>query len=135
MYSEPEGVAFIERQWGRQTNGEGLSLAIESVAAGQAVGLIAALFRSQPGVVGLGYWVVPPERGHRYARLAIGLLSRWLLTETVTTRVEAYVQPGNRPSRRSLESCGLREEGRAPSYIDGKHDAILYSLVRNDLVV
>src|SRR5207245_3842015 len=89
VYSAAEGIAFIERQWGRQSDGEGLSLAIEAAASGEAVGLIVALFRQQRGVFGLGYWVVPPERGHGYARRAVALLARWLLDGELATRVEA----------------------------------------------
>ena len=134
VYSEAAGMAFIERQWARQTGGEGLSLAVEAVASDEAVGLIVALLRPQPGVVGLGYWVVPPERGHGYARRAVALLAPWLLTEAAISRVEALVEPANGPSRRSLERCGFREEGCLRSYLEGRYDAIIYSLVREDLL-
>jgi len=133
QYSEAAAISFIERQHGRQTDGQGLSLAVQSRTGPEAVGLICALFRPQPGVIGLGYWVVPPKRGHGYARGAIALLSRWLLVETATMRVEALVEPGNTPSRRALEGCGFQEEGCLRAYIDGKLDAIVYSLVRMDL--
>lgn len=123
---------FIERQWGRQTNGEGLSLARdggrESGRGADCRPVPFAAWRRWVGLLG-----GPTGAGRRCARLAIGLFATWLLTDTVTMRVEAYVPPDNRPSRRSLESCGFAEEGLARSYIDGKHDAILYSLVRNDL--
>src|SRR5688500_3692331 len=67
VFSPAEGVAFIERQWGRHDNNEGLSLAIEDRASQTAVGLIVGLNRPQPHVVGLGYWVVPPARGNSCA--------------------------------------------------------------------
>lgn len=65
IFSEAEGAAFIERQWGRQRDGEGLSLAIEEQARSTAVGLIALLFRPEPLVAGVGYWVIPEARGRR----------------------------------------------------------------------
>jgi len=133
QYTEAAAISFVERQHGRQTDGEGLSLAVQARSAPDAVGLICALFRAQPGVIGLRYWVVPSKRSHGYAKGAIALLSRWLLAETPTTRVEAFVEPGNLPSRRALEGCGFQEEGCLRSYIDGKLDAIVYSLVRLDL--
>ena len=131
VFSPEEGRAFIERQWGRQTGGEGLSLAIAS--DGQASGMICALFRSQAGVVGIGYFVVPPARGHGYAQRAIKLLSTWLLRVTPTTRVEAIVEPHNLPSRRSLERCGFVEEGTLRQYLAGQHDVVSYSLLLSDL--
>lgn len=133
VYSEAEGIAFIERQWGRQADGEGLSLAVEAATRCEAVGIIVALFRPQSGVVGLGYWVVPPERGHGYAGRAVGLLATWILNETAMSRVEACVEPDNPASRRTLEQCAFQEEGCLRSYLDGKYDAIMYSLLRADL--
>lgn len=133
VFSPEEGIAFIERQWGRQTDGEGLSLAIEDVGTAEAVGLIVALFRPQPSVVGIGYWVVPTGRGRGYAGRAVSLLTAWLLRDTPTSRVEALVEPANGPSSRTLERCGFQAEGRLRSYLDGKHDAIMYSLLERDL--
>jgi ribosomal-protein-alanine N-acetyltransferase len=134
VYTDQEGMAFIERQRHRQEGSEGLSLAIEPVATSRASGLVAALLRPQPGVVGLGYWVVPPERGRQLARHAIGLLSRWLLTEGPIVRVEALVAPDNHPSRRSVEACGFSREGRLRSYLGDHQDVLVYSLVRSDLL-
>ena len=135
LYLATEGLAFIERQRGRQADGEGLSLAVEAATGCEAVGLICALLRPQSGVVGLGYWVVPPERGHGYASRAVGLLATWILNETAMTRVEALVEPDNLASRRTLEQCAFQEEGCLRSYLDGKYDAIMYSLLRADLSV
>jgi RimJ/RimL family protein N-acetyltransferase len=135
VYSPAEGAAFIERQWSRLDNDEGMSLAMEERASRSAVGLIVGLFRPQPHVVGLGYWVVPPARGSGYARQAIALLAPWLLLETDTTRVEALVEPTNTPSRRALERCGFQEEGHLRSYLEGTNDAIIYSLIRSDALI
>jgi [ribosomal protein S5]-alanine N-acetyltransferase len=135
MYSRAEGTAFIERQWSRHTTGEGLSLAVEQAKGRVAVGLIVALFRPQADVVGLGFWVVPPERRRGYTTRAVALLARWLLSETTVARVEALVEPANLPSRRVLERCGFQEEGCLRSYLDGQRDAIISSLLRTDLSV
>ena len=127
------GVAFVERQRSRQTDGDGVSLAIEDAASGEAVGLVIAQLRPQRSVVGLGYWVVPPARGRGLAGRAIALLATWLLDETTTTRVEALVVPGNDPSRRTLERLGFQEEGRLRSYLDGRQDVVMCSLLAGDL--
>ena len=91
------------------------------------------MFRPQAGVLGLGYWVIPTALGNGYATRAVRLLTRWLLDRTATSRVEALVEPHNLPSRRSLEQCGFRQEGYLRSYLEGKHDAIMYSLLRGDV--
>lgn len=68
-------VAFIHRQWDRRDADVGLSLAIEEHSSGDAVGMIGAFHRPQPHVVGLGYWIVPPARGHHFAQRAIALFA------------------------------------------------------------
>jgi [ribosomal protein S5]-alanine N-acetyltransferase len=133
VFSAAEGQAFIERQWARQAGGEGLSLAIEPVAAGDAVGLVVLLFRHEPAVLGLGYWVIPEGRGHRYARRAVTMLAPWALRLGSVNRVEAIVEPANLASRRTLEGAGFQREGLLRSYLDGTIDVLMYSLVVADL--
>ena len=132
-YSDAEGFAFIERQWRRQSEGEGLSLAIERVETQTAVGLVVLLFRREPAVVGLGYWVIPAERGRRFARRAVALLAPWALHLGSVNRVEAIVEPDNVASRRTVEGAGFQPEGVLRSYLDGRLDVVMYSLIRTDL--
>ena len=133
MFSEAEGTAFIKRQWGRQSDGEGLSLAIEEEATSTAVGLIALLFRPEPLVAGVGYWVIPEARGRRFAARAVALLAPWALRQASVRRLEALVDPENLASMRALEGCGFQKEGLLRSYLKGKHDAFIYSLLPSDL--
>jgi len=116
-YEDDAGRAFIERQWSRLDNGEGISLAIESVARGGAVGLVVLMLRPQAGVAGLGYWVVGSARGNGYATRAVGLLSEWALDGVGIKRVEAWVEPGNEASLRVLEASGFELEGRLRSFL------------------
>lgn len=132
-YSEAEGMAFIERQWGRQCEGQGLSLAIEEAATRTAVGLIALLFRPEPLVVGLGYWVIPEARGRGFASRAIALLSPWALHQASVRRVEAFVDPTNTASIGALEGFGFQREGLLRSYLRGTQDVFIYSLLPSDL--
>ena len=133
VFSEAEGMAYIERQWRRQADGEGLPLAIEEVHSHAAVGFIVLLRRHQPAVAGLGYWVIPAARGHGYARRAVALLAPWALRLGSVNRVEALAEPVNGASVRTLEGAGFRREGLLRSYLDGTLDAFMYSLVRADL--
>lgn len=129
IFSEAEGAAFIERQWGRQRDGEGLSLAIEEEARSTVVGLIALLFRPEPLVAGVGYWVIPEARGRRFAARAIALLA----PQASVRRLEALVDPENLASMQALEGCGFQREGLLRSYMKGSRDAFIYSLLANDL--
>lgn len=135
-FSEEAGRAFIERQWGRSASGEGLSLAVAEAGTGTAVGLIALLHRQQPGVVGVGYWIVASRRQQGFARRALGLLSHWALSLPAVNRLEALVEPGNEGSIRVLDDAGFRREGLLRAYLDLhtlRVDVYLYSLIEGDV--
>lgn len=133
VFSEAEGTAFIRRQWGRQSDGEGLSLAIEDEATSTAVGLIALPFRAEPLVAGVGYWVIPEARGRRFVARAVALLAPWALQQGSVCRLEALVDPENLASMRALEGCGFQKEGLLRSSLKGTHNAFIYSLLPSDL--
>jgi RimJ/RimL family protein N-acetyltransferase len=65
------------------------------------------------GVVEIGYGLAAPYRGRGYGRQAVRALARWLLGQPGVTAVLAHADPGNVPSRRSLEGAGFRFEGSA----------------------
>ena len=75
VYSDTEGRAFIERQWGRQTSGRGLSLAIADVATGEAIGLVFLGLRPNETRCDLGYWLLPAARGAGSGSEAVRLAS------------------------------------------------------------
>lgn len=133
IFSEAEGMAFIKRQWSRESKGQGLSLAIEEEATSTAVGLIVLLFRSEPFVAGVGYWVIPEARGRRFAARAVALISPWALHQASVRRLEAFVDPENLSSLRVLEGSGFQKEGLLRSYLKGSQDAFIYSLLPSDL--
>jgi RimJ/RimL family protein N-acetyltransferase len=76
-FTPTEGLAFIERQWGRRTSGEGVSFAIAS--DGAAVGRATLMLR-RPGVADLGYWLVRRARGRGVGRSAVALVVDWGLS-------------------------------------------------------
>lgn len=132
VYSRPEGLAFIARQHTRLTSGQGVSLAITEEATDRAVGLVILQVRPQPGVAGLGYWLVPAARRRGTGSRAVALMTTWGLGAAGFARVEAWVEPGNTASRRLLEVCGFELEGRLRSFLTlGPHraDALVYSRV------
>lgn len=131
-YDDEAGRAFVGRQWSRLDNGEGISLAIEPLARGGAVGLIVLMLRPQADVAGLGYWIVPSARGNGYATRAVRLLSEWALGEVGIKRVEAWVEPGNDASLRVLDAAGFELEGRLRSFLSfptRRADALVLSRI------
>ena len=78
-YTDEAGRAWIDRQWSRQTDGQGLSLAIVEQTSGLAVGLVFLGLRQPEGQCEIGYWLV---RVHGRVRTeAVGLASRWVLEQ------------------------------------------------------
>jgi [ribosomal protein S5]-alanine N-acetyltransferase len=135
-FTAAEGLAWIERQWGRADKGQGLALAIADASTDEALGNVVLLFRRQPSTVEIGYWLIERARGRRLASRAVALLARWALTNAGLARVEALVEPGNIASRRVLESAGFQQEGHLRSYLvfeRRRADALIYSLLPSDL--
>lgn len=124
------GRAFIDRQGERISSGEGISLAMHDLDSDRAVGLVSLMLRPQPSVIGLGYWVVPSARRRGLARRAVALASEWAIGAGGFARIEAWVEPGNRPSQAVLLAAGFELEGRLRSFItvgDTRADALVYS--------
>jgi len=135
-FTTADGLAWIERQWGRADNGEGLSLAIADAGSDDALGAVVLMFRRQPGIAEIGYWLVERARGRRLASRAVALVARWALTDAPLARVEALVEPENIASQRVLESVGFQREGHLRSYLvfnERRADAFIYSLLPGDL--
>ncbi len=135
VYTPMEGRAFIERQWSRLENGDGLALALTDAARDEAVGHVYLGVRPQPGVFGLGYWVIPEARGRRFAARAARLASTWALDVVGVSRVEAWVFPENEPSLRTLASAGFQSEGVLRSFLtfdNERSDAVVCSRLSGD---
>lgn len=135
-FSAAEGRAFVARQWGRATSGEGLSLVISEAGPATAAGLVCLMHRQQPGVVGVGYWIVASRRRRGLARRSLELVSRWALGLPSVDRIEALVAPDNRGSISVLEAAGFHHEGILRRYFDfqgTRSDALLYALIPSDV--
>jgi len=99
---------------------------------GRAIGLVVVMLRPQPGVVGVGFWVVPSARTSGYATSAVQLASSWALGPAGFSRVEAWVEPDNVASQRVLTSSGFECEGRLRSFLSigpTRSDAYVYARV------
>jgi RimJ/RimL family protein N-acetyltransferase len=127
-YTRESGLAFIGRQHERLTSGQAVSVAIADHDTDEALGLAILQPRPQPGVAGLGYWIVPKARRRGLAGRAVGLMTGWGLTDFA--RVEAWVEPDNTASQRVLESNGFEREGLLRSFLvlgTRRADVLVYS--------
>lgn len=135
-YTEPAGRAWIERQWARQSTGQGVSLAVVEAATQRACGLMYLGLRRPEGHCEIGYWLVPSARGRSLGTEAIMLASRWVLIHTDVYRLYAHVVPDNAPSLKALATCGFSREGVLRSYLqtgDDRSDVVSLSLLASDL--
>ena len=131
-FTPAEGLAFIQRQWGRVQNSEGVSQAIVEARTDRAIGLMWVALRPQPHVGGIGYWIVPSERGQGVATAAVRLVVPWALAALDLRRLEAWVQPENLASQRVLRNAGFQQEGRLRNFLTtegGTSDALVFSAI------
>jgi len=131
-FTPAAGREYIERQWSRVDRGEGISMAIHAHDVDRAIGFIVMMLRPQPGVVGLGYGIVPSARGCGYASRAASLASTWAIGPGGFARIEAWVEPGNVASQAVLLTAGFEAEGRLRSFLGigaARSDALVYSRI------
>jgi [ribosomal protein S5]-alanine N-acetyltransferase len=131
-FTPANGLTFIHRQWSRAENGEGVSQAIIEVDIDRAIGLMWVTLRPQRHVGGLGYWIIPPERGQGVATAAVRLVVPWALDALHLNRLEAWVEPENLASQRVLRSAGFQQEGRLRDVLtikDRPSDALVFSVI------
>ncbi len=135
-YTDELGREWIERQWSRQTSGQGVSMAIAEGEDGVALGIIYLADRQPAGNCELGYWLIPAARGRGTATEAVRLASQWVLGLSGIHRLFALVVPTNEASQSVLIKCGFTREGILRSYLpqgDVALDVISYSLLDSDI--
>lgn len=89
------------------------------------------------GLAEVGYALATAHQGRRVMVRALRLLLDDLFARAALHRIEARCAVDNIPSRKVLEACGFRYEGRLRSYFElrGRRvDNLLYSLLESDLV-
>ncbi|MEV1142099.1 GNAT family N-acetyltransferase [Micromonospora sp. NPDC049799] len=134
VFSVDAGRAFLRRQWSRADSGEGVSHAIADAVTDQALGSVVLMLRPQPGVAGLGYWLIPSARGRGITTRAARLVSSWALDVVGIERVEAWVEPDNKASRRVLTAAAFEQEGVLRSFLTfpgRRADAVVFSKIRS----
>lgn len=125
--------AWIQRQQSRHVEGVGFSFCIAD-HKGRAVGS-AGLWTHDfwEGRATAGYAIRPSARGRGLAAQALSALTEFGFTLPLLHRVELYIEPGNRASRRTAERVGYLLEGtlRQHQEIAGqRRDMCLYAALR-----
>ena len=147
--SNPEAVAWgfsgqpmSEADARRRAAGSGLDrlvsrwveLLIYDVATGAGAGVMSLRRGGPPGVVALGYGIVPEFRGRRFTSRALRLISDWALG-SIAVRMELGCKQANIASARSAEAAGFVVDAHHPSRLrnpDGSYsDEIGYCKVRS----
>lgn len=84
----------------------------------------------------IGYWVATPWTGRGVAREAARQAAAFGFGRLGLTRLEIVALPDNLASQRVADALGARREGLARNRVrigDRAHDAVVYSLVPEDL--
>ena len=92
--------------------------------------------RQQDKFGSLGYWVRTSCTGKGVATRAVRLLARFGFEELGLARIEIVAAVGNKASQRVAEKAGAQREGvlrRRLCLHDEYHDAVMYSLIPEDL--
>lgn len=114
--SAADAAQFVARQRRRLEEGTGYSFAI-AAADGTVAGQVGVWVRElDAGRVELGYWTLPSRRGQGVATAAVGAASAWALSTLGAARLQAYVEPWNTASVRTLQRCGYEREGLQPRW-------------------
>ncbi|MBA8795430.1 RimJ/RimL family protein N-acetyltransferase [Friedmanniella endophytica] len=136
---EEEALAWIARQHRRPAEGRGWSFCVADRDTDEALGQVGLWTPSGPleavrtGRAHLGYAISPTARGRRAATDAVRAVTGFGWSLPWLFRVEAYVEPDNTASRRTVEAAGFAAEGLLRSHqpIGGtRRDMLLYALLR-----
>lgn len=65
----------------------------------------------------LGYYAAAAHAGHGYMQEGLGLIKRYALRSLGLHRLEANIQPENKPSIALARRAGFRYEGLSPAYL------------------
>jgi RimJ/RimL family protein N-acetyltransferase len=110
-----------------------VELLIYDVATGTGAGTMSLRRVGPPGVIALGYGIVPEFRGRRFTTRALRLISDWAL-DSIAVRLELGCKQANIASARSAEAAGFVIDAHHPSRLrnpDGSYsDEIGYCKIR-----
>jgi RimJ/RimL family protein N-acetyltransferase len=91
--------------------GQQARLVISDAATGAGAGVMTLRGFGPPGVVNVGYGVLPEFRGLRFTTRALMLLTDWAFAQPAIARLELGCKDGNIASARAAEAAGFVLEG------------------------
>ncbi|MGN6379265.1 MAG: GNAT family N-acetyltransferase [Gaiellales bacterium] len=136
VFTRETGLAFIARQTDRVQSGVGYPFAIARLVDDVAVGHVGVWPRpTDRERASVGYWVAPSARGRGAAGRAVQALCEWAFRWLGVQRLEAYVEPWNVASQRTVEAAGFVREGTMRSWQKvgtERKDMHMYALLARD---
>jgi RimJ/RimL family protein N-acetyltransferase len=133
-FTEAAGLAYLERQHQRLTDGTGYSFCIADAVTDQPLGTAGLWLRDRgQGRGSVGYSVSPRARGRGVATAALSALTTFAWTHPDLHRIELYVEPANGGSVAVAERGGYQREGLLRSYLvigGQRRDMLLYAVLR-----
>lgn len=139
--------AYVRRQPLRAERGLGVSQVVIDAVSQEPVGQVGLWLRSRApdgatgyreeshGRAAVGYWTSPEHRRCGYAASALCALAADVFARGAVERLEAYVEPWNEGSWRSLERAGFVREGLLRGWQrvgTSRRDMFVYGLLAND---
>jgi RimJ/RimL family protein N-acetyltransferase len=130
IFTEAEGLAYLERQAQRLTDGQGYSYAIADRETDVALGGAGLWLHGAAATA--GYAVAPRARGRGVATAALCALTRFAWSLLQVRTVELFIEPWNLASIRVAERSGYTfvERHLRHSEIGGKRRDMLRYAVR-----
>jgi [ribosomal protein S5]-alanine N-acetyltransferase len=111
-YSEPEALAWIERQRHKRAAGTVLALAIRARDDDRALGNVnLSRLGADDCEASIGYWLAPDARGRGLVTEAASLLIEWSFEHLDLERIEFAILPDNLASQRVAQRLGATPEG------------------------
>lgn len=134
-YRLQDAIDFISGQPCSAVANQAWIFAIRLRARDRLIGSIGVHAQSS-GVVMLGYWIAPQDRGHHHAARAIRLAAGFAFDKLRARRVEMLIDPRNVPSQKTALRAGAIYEGlrrNAMRKCGKDHHSDIYALVPSDL--
>ncbi len=129
-------ISFTQKAW---SDGTEFPLGILDAVSLQVIGGTGINHINKAYRIGnIGYWVSTPYTGRGVARLAARKVAEIGFLELGLTRLEIVTLVHNIASQRVAEATGAVRESQARNRLyfqDKPHDAIIYSLVPEDILV
>jgi RimJ/RimL family protein N-acetyltransferase len=131
--TEPAARALAEAApLGWLTGGQARMVVIDA-ATSESAGVFTLRNAGPPGVLGIGYGVLPPWRGRGFTTRALGLIAGWAREQAGLGRLELGCKAANLASARAAERAGFTREAQLPGRLrnaDGTFaDEIQFSLI------